>query len=440
MVPFYSTSEKAPELMLLNHDSNLDVETEGEQRSLFHRKNKDRKSPQGVIVLLVYLLLVSAVVTLGTLSLKCSNKDHGHIHGASKTLFNIKSIFMQEFVWKRPHGWNGTGPVSKRETTTDIWEDPKGWQPINDLQERDSEPWKNVKGWVGRIGTLTRRVYGYKYNKPGLIDSAVDVVGSTAKQVAGSLNTAINASITVPLYSYPGDNAQDWEPIFTALNSSSTTKFTIIINPDNGPGSGAPDVNFQTGIKKLKSFSNAEVFGYVHQSYGKRNLTAVQTDLFTYASWRSPEINILIDGIFFDESPSDKAYTPYVAAVNTFAKAQKLTTTIQNAGTIPDKEYFASTQNTDITVIMENSYDDYTSHAASYDGLDTKYGVSKSAFSYIIYEAPTDVQNIRDAVTKMTKQVGHVFMSDLTQDDAYTNISADHFTTFISAMVRAFSS
>ncbi|KAK6348720.1 hypothetical protein TWF718_006507 [Orbilia javanica] len=351
-------------------------------------------------------------------------------------------LFERDFSLKSPKGWAGKVPsngIGKRGEGS--WKKPKGWHSISEIDKRATgTTWKNPKGWKGRIGSIGRRATWTRPGSAGVVGSTVGKVGSTAGEVTDSLNTAINASITVPLYSYPGDGARDWEPVFKALNSSSSTKFTIIINPDNGPGSGDPDVNFQAGIKKLKSFANAEVFGYVHQSYGNRPITDVKADLSAYAAWRAPKIGISIDGIFFDESPDNAANASYVAIVNTFAKAQGLSTTIQNAGTIPDKEYFASTQNTDITVILEDSFDDYSTIAAKYDGLAAKYGISKSAFSFIIYEAPTDSQNIRNAVTKMTKQVGHVFMSDLTQNDAYTSISSDHFTAFISAMIKAFSS
>ncbi|KAK6502091.1 hypothetical protein TWF481_009900 [Arthrobotrys musiformis] len=352
------------------------------------------------------------------------------------------NLFERDFTLKRPQGWAGNVPlkgINKRGQ--DSWKKPKGWHSIEDINKRATNVWKNPKGWKGRIGSIGRRATWTKAGSTAVyIGSPGSTAGSTVGAITDSLSTVINASITVPLYSYPGKGAQDWAPMFKALNSSSSTKFTIIINPDNGPGSGDPDANFQIGIKKLKSFANAEVFGYVHQSYGKRNITDVQADLRAYAAWRAPKIGISIDGIFFDESPDTAANAPYVATVNTFAKAQGLSTTIQNAGTIPSKEYFAPTQNTDITVILEDSFDDYDNIAAKYDNLAAQYGVSKSAFSFIIYEAPTDSQSIRSAVAKMTKQVGHVFMSDLTQAEAYTSISNDHFTTFISAMVKAFSS
>ncbi|KAK6519732.1 hypothetical protein TWF506_000032 [Arthrobotrys conoides] len=364
------------------------------------------------------------------------------VPAGSKENNDEENLFERDFTLKRPKGWAGKVPskgIDKRDK--DSWKKPKGWHSINNIDKRIvSHPWKNPKGWKGHISSLEKRGVWVKPGSTGVIGSTVGTVGSTAGGVLNSLSTAINASITVPLYSYPGDGAKDWTPVFKAFNSSASTKFTIIINPNNGPGSGDPDINFQTGIKKLKSFANAQVFGYVHQSYGKRPVTDVQADLLAYAAWRAPKIGITLDGIFFDESPDTAVYAPYVATVNTFAKAQGLSTTIQNAGTIPSKEYFAAIQNTDITVVLEDSFDDYNAIAAKYDGLAAKYGVSKSAFSFIIYEAPTDSQSIRNAVTKMTKQVGHVFLSDLTQDDAYTNISSDHFTKFISAMVKAFSS
>ncbi|KAF3268709.1 hypothetical protein TWF128_007079 [Orbilia oligospora] len=488
----YTTPEKIPEFHLIDHDETVDIETCGEQRCLLYRpirgevKYRHAEPHKKLIVVIVALLLTSVVATIGALKMSCGGD---HAGDAIRHLGNMPGIFKRivvppgwgdkninltevetiaeitkrivvptgwkgqsedlkevettaevtkrivvpagDFTLKRPQGWAGKVPskgIDKRDK--DSWKKPKGWHSISDIGKRVvNRQWKNPKVWKGRINPIENRGILTKPGSTGIIGGAVSTVGSATGGVVGSLSTVINASITVPLYSYPGDGAQDWAPVFKALNSSASTKFTIIINPDNGPGSGDPDINFQTGIKKLKSFSNAQVFGYVHQSYGKRPVADVQADLLAYAAWRAPNIGITLDGIFFDESPDSAANAPYVATVNTFAKAQGLSTTIQNAGT-----------NTDITVVLEDSFDDYNTIAAKYDSLAAKYGVSKSALSFILYEAPTDSQSIRAAVTKMTKQVGHVFMSDLTQDDAYTNISSEHFTTFISAMVKAFSS
>ncbi|KAK6519226.1 hypothetical protein TWF281_003062 [Arthrobotrys megalospora] len=488
----YMAPEKIPEIHLVDHDNVADIEIQGEQRSLLYRpvhgeiKYRHSEPHKKLIVVIVVLLLTSVVATIGALKMRCGgehsqdsvrhadsitgifkrivippgwkNKSDGFTEvdspaGVTKRIVippgwkensDGGKLFERDFTLKRPKGWAGKVPstgINKRGQDN-AWKKPKGWKPINSIDKRDTvrAPWKNPKGWRGRVGTVQKRGTWTKPGSSGLnIGSTVSTVGSSVGDAVDSLSTAINASITVPLYSYPGDGAQDWAPVFKALNSSSKTKFTIIINPDNGPGSGDPDINFQTGIKKLKSFPNAQVFGYVHQSYGNRPVKDVQADLLAYAAWKAPKIGISVDGVFFDESPDNASNATYVATVNTFAKLQGLSTTIQNAGTVPSKEYFAATQNTDITVVLEDSFDDYNTIAAKYDGLAAKYGVSKSAFSFIIYQAPTDSQSIRDAVTKMTKQVGHVFMSDLTQNEAYTSISSDHFTTFITAMIKAFS-
>ncbi|KAK6540613.1 hypothetical protein TWF694_008008 [Orbilia ellipsospora] len=469
--PYHKAVENVPEISVVNYDAALDAKLEGERLQLLcHSAHGDTKHKQPhaqpykrVMVALVVLLLTSVVITLGALKMTCNSKEHGaEHHGHMPTTTGIFKRIVVPHGWKegdyitkisKRTKWKGpipgnvarvrpsTNDPSKRDSHDgDAWKRIRGWKPAKNLDKKSTRvngDWKNPKGWKGRIKGITKR--GFKISStPSVVGSTTDAVGSTVQQITNSVTGAINASITIPLYSYPGDGAQDWNPVFNALNSSSTIEFTIVINPDNGPGSDTLDVNFQTGIKKLKSFPNAKVFGYVHQSYGSRDIAAVERDLLTYASWASPNIGITIDGIFFDESPTEKTYAPYVATANTFAKAKGLSTTIQNAGTIPDKAYFQPTQNTDITVIMEDSYANYTAAASQYNSLDTKYGISKSAFSFIIYEAPTDAQNIKAAVAQMAQQVGHVFMTDLSQADAYLNISRDTFTTFITAMVKAF--
>ncbi|KAF3928289.1 Spherulin-4 [Arthrobotrys entomopaga] len=466
--PYYKAIEKIPEIDLVNYDTSLEAKLRDEQRQLLHHskegdpKHKQPQAYRWVMVAFVALLLTSVVITLGAVKMTCSSKNHDPTHGGHvstatgifgrivvpqgwKEGDSVTKISGRSFTWKQPQAWPGKAPpndLGGRDIdghAEDSWKSIIERKPNKSLDKKNTRTdgdWKNPKGWKGRIGGITKR--GFKVTStPSVAGSTTGAVGSAAQQISNSLTSAINASVTIPLYSYPGDGAREWNPVFNALNSSSTIKFTIVINPNNGPGSGAPDANFQTGIKKLKSFPNAKVFGYVHQSYGSRSIAAVEKDLLTYASWASPNTGIFIDGIFFDESPTDKTYAGYVATVNTFAKAQGLSTTIQNAGTIPDKAYFQPTQNTDITVIMEDSYFNYTAATSQYNGLDTKYGVPKSAFSYIIYDAPTNAQAIKMAVTKMAQQVGHVFMTDLSQDDAYLDISGDTFIPFVAAMVKA---
>ncbi|KAF3941525.1 hypothetical protein ABW19_dt0202460 [Dactylella cylindrospora] len=196
-----------------------------------------------------------------------------------------------------------------------------------------------------------------------------------------------------------------------ALDAAPSTIFTVIIIPDSGPGSTPPDANFQIGIKKLLSYNNTKGV---------------------------PGIGITLDGIFFDESPADKTMTTYVATANVYAKAQGLKTVMQNTGTIPDDAYFSRQVGTDITPIFEEDYGDYSTAKQNLQAVADKYGRDKMCL--VVYDSPTDETDIRNAVVDMAKNAGHIFMSDLSQSDAYLTFSKPRFEGFVRVMVEAFSS
>lgn len=136
-----------------------------------------------------------------------------------------------------------------------------------------------------------------------------------------SLVQGLKATVLVPLYIYPTSNTT-YDPLHKAYvfqllspNSQLTTpdsiqehpnlNFTVIINPNSGPGDSAlPDDSYTPEIAKLNSFPNVRTVGYVRTGYGTRNISDVLADVATYSGWASG-VNISMHGIFFDEAPYD---------------------------------------------------------------------------------------------------------------------------------------
>lgn len=126
-----------------------------------------------------------------------------------------------------------------------------------------------------------------------------------------------SSAVLVPLYIYPFPGA--WTPLYHAIEANPSTQFLVIINPGNGPGpSSLPDANYCHEIPKLRSHSNVAVFGYVHVSWGRRDLDEVRRDVEIYAAWPEhqhdtfqppcqdqnvSDTRLAIDGIFVDETP-----------------------------------------------------------------------------------------------------------------------------------------
>jgi len=96
------------------------------------------------------------------------------------------------------------------------------------------------------------------------------------------------------------------------LNATSNLNYTIIVNPDSGPGdSSLPNADYLPAIQKLNAFPNARTVGYVRTTYGNRSLDDVLQDISTYAGWANSNQDIEMHGIFFDEAAHD--YTAEVA-------------------------------------------------------------------------------------------------------------------------------
>lgn len=96
------------------------------------------------------------------------------------------------------------------------------------------------------------------------------------------------------------------------LNATSNLNYTIIVNPDSGPGNDSlPNDDYLPAIQKLNAYPNTRTVGYVRTDYGNRNLSDVLQDISTYSGWANSRQGIQMHGIFFDEAAHD--YTSEVA-------------------------------------------------------------------------------------------------------------------------------
>lgn len=98
--------------------------------------------------------------------------------------------------------------------------------------------------------------------------------------------------------------------------------FVIIVNPSSGPGSSPPDLQYQTAIHRLNTYTNVQKVGYIPTDYATRNLSSVLEDVAIYANWSSSSTSLAMDGIFFDEIPYDWNTTKadYLSHINSAVK------------------------------------------------------------------------------------------------------------------------
>ncbi|OJJ45020.1 hypothetical protein ASPZODRAFT_70711 [Penicilliopsis zonata CBS 506.65] len=228
------------------------------------------------------------------------------------------------------------------------------------------------------------------------------------------------ATVLFPLYIYP-DNSSTWAPLFKQLDDYPTLNFTVVVNPDSGPGDAAlPSQTYITQIERLNSYDNVQTVGYVRTRYATRNITVVEEEVGVYARWADNSSSLAMDGIFFDEVPST-----YSAAAETYlntidAKVRAAdglngNMVIHNPGTIPSSE-FSTTAN--VTVVAEISYSKY---------LDTKSELAampsdRSKYAYLLHSMPS-----------MTVQKLHSFLDTLDRRAEYlfvTTLSSNYYESF----------
>jgi hypothetical protein len=90
-----------------------------------------------------------------------------------------------------------------------------------------------------------------------------------------------------------------------SIESNPRTDFTIIVNPDDGPGRNSlpSSDKWIKQAEKLKSFRNVQLIGYVKIGYAARNLNTVTGQINKYAGWTTANRRIAVNGIFLDEAP-----------------------------------------------------------------------------------------------------------------------------------------
>ncbi|KAL8718593.1 MAG: hypothetical protein Q9225_004295 [Loekoesia sp. 1 TL-2023] len=183
-----------------------------------------------------------------------------------------------------------------------------------------------------------------------------------------SLPFCFSLSILLPLYLYPGPDASAWSDVFSTISSHPTVQFTVVINPNSGPGTASypTDPNIIAGISKINSYPNTHTVGYVLTGHGSRDIAAVNADVDAYAKWSSSGSNIAINGIYFDEVSSEATSANYDHYQSLAAHARSSmpssssssTQVVFNPGYRAPEQLFAYC---DLMVEFEDSYANYQS-------------------------------------------------------------------------------
>ncbi|KAI9744745.1 MAG: hypothetical protein M1818_001670 [Claussenomyces sp. TS43310] len=238
--------------------------------------------------------------------------------------------------------------------------------------------------------------------------------------------------VILPLYIYPTPGA--WDNFYSNITANPALTFSIVINPSSGPGTGStPDSNYIAGISHLNSFSNTELYGYVHTTEATRSVSAMEADIKKYAGWASyASADIHMDGIFFDEAPSTYTKTKYTTmqTVTQYANttvSPPLKNIIYNPGVVPDSRYYALA-----TTI--NAFEDYYSNwsPSSYSTVPAQY---RAQSTMLIHDFTDNLSQQNAVVQNVIAQGGWQGLYINNQSD-YSDMS-DLWASFCADMTSA---
>jgi hypothetical protein len=202
----------------------------------------------------------------------------------------------------------------------------------------------------------------------------------------------------------------------------------------------------------LKTFDNIRTLGYVATNYTTKELSHVLAEIDVYANWPKASNNtrLKVDGIFFDETPSEYAVDKYqylkVAsqAVKTGSRFKDrfvgtyllnspgmsmtsllilcvvhnpglIAPSVLNSTTSLQSSYFNLA---DITVIFEEKFDNWLD-ASTFDGLqDSK--VKRSKLAIILHSMPNISKKVLDYVVEQIEETADwLFLTDIKVKDEY---------------------
>jgi hypothetical protein len=220
------------------------------------------------------------------------------------------------------------------------------------------------------------------------------------RKIRVAATTRPKLQILLPLYSYPNWYHPDrylWTQVAAAADR---VEITAIINPNNGPG-GMPNSDYQQGIADLQQ-GGVKLVGYIHTSYGNRNLAAIERDLDTYGKYFD------LDGIFVDEVTTNRHQINYNHHIDRYIKSHlKLKQTILNPGTTIDENYLAQAIG-DTIVLFENdllAWEKYQPPAYI-----TKYPRSK--FAALIH-TNSDINSMFASIDRaIARGFGQIYVTD----------------------------
>ncbi len=152
-------------------------------------------------------------------------------------------------------------------------------------------------------------------------------------------NTKQPLQILIPLYSYPNwqDDEYSWKRVIDVKKKYPNSSIIAIVNPNNGDFESA-NSDFEKGIQDLTD-AGITVIGYVYTGYGDRAYNEI---VHCIDNWAKFYKDSGVQGIFFDETSTEKSLIDFYSKLSDEAKKRDLAFVVLNCGITTDQEYIDS--------------------------------------------------------------------------------------------------
>ncbi|MCB0108131.1 MAG: fibronectin type III domain-containing protein [Caldilineaceae bacterium] len=230
----------------------------------------------------------------------------------------------------------------------------------------------------------------------------------TVSHVYAQINADQFASqlhLLLPLYRYPEwwDSASYiWDDVAAAQQQ---TAITAIINPQDGPGGGPPNEDYQKGLRELQN-AGVTMLGYVRTNYGKRDINLVLNDVALYADHFA---TYGVSGIFFDEVLDTNGKIDYYAQLYSAVKATaSLNFVAVNPGTNATESYLTRPA-ADLVIVADLPATEWVTYRA--DSYLQNYQAAR--FGAVISAASSDFAAAQTALRAAgERNIGYIYVTD----------------------------
>jgi len=235
-----------------------------------------------------------------------------------------------------------------------------------------------------------------------------------AATTAPSSGCSAGLKLLVPLYVDPDSS---WD---TVASGAASVPTVAIINPDSGPGSG-PDSSYTTYMAKLHA-AGVEMIGYVHTSYGTRDITTVKAEIDT---WATEFENVV--GIFLDEAGDTASVLPYYQELYTYIMSMPgWKYDVINPGTVPTSGYATGAATQIVT------YEDTASGFASSANPSFASCSTKNEYAMIAYGGSSSAMESSISAARSKGYYGWVYVTDGAAGGSTYNSLASYYSTMVS--------